>query len=163
MRALAFGYRLISGGLFGAQLFFAAVAAQVAFPREVAALPAGDPRKALAGDLVGQMLGALDRITLSGAALAVACAVLVGRQGALRATRAALLPLFAGLCAAASMLWITPSIHAMRAAGQTGLPAFGRLHAISASLLVAEMLLWLVAVWRAHFLVEPSSHSATPP
>jgi hypothetical protein len=50
-----FLYLLSCGALVGGQLFFAAVAAQVVFPREVAALPRDDPRRQLAADLVGAM------------------------------------------------------------------------------------------------------------
>ena len=60
-----FLYRFCCGGLVGAQLFFAAVAAQVVFPRDVAALPRDHPRRQLAADLVGSMLARLDAATLA--------------------------------------------------------------------------------------------------
>jgi len=136
-------YPLFCGGLCGAQLFFAAVAAQVVFPREVAALPRGDPRRSLAADLVGAMLARLDAATIALSALAILCAVLLSQR------RAALLPLLAGLCAAASAGLVTPRIHAMREAGQTALPRFGLLHAASSCLLLAEMAMLCVAAVRA--------------
>jgi hypothetical protein len=138
-----FLYRLCCGGLVGAQLFFAAVAAQVVFPRDVAALPREHPRRQLAADLVGAMLSRLDAGTMALSAVAVVCAVLPGRW------RAAIAPLLAGLCAAASALLVTPAIHAMRAAGQTGTGRFGLLHAVSSGLLIVEMVLLAVAVWKA--------------
>ena len=138
-----FLYRLCCGGLFGAQIFFSAVAAQVVFPPGVAALPAGDPRRQLAADLVGGMLARLDAGTIALAAVAVVCALGLGRR------RSAIAPLLAGLCAGTSAGLITPAIHAMRAAGTTATGRFGLLHAVSASLLIAEMALMAVAVWRA--------------
>ncbi len=137
-----FLYRLCCGGLFGAQLFFSAVAAQIIFPPEVAALPAGHPRRQLAADLVGAMLARLDAATIGLAAIAVLCAVFLGRR------RSAIAPLLAGLCAGTSAAVITPAIHSMRAAGATGTGRFGMLHAISAALLVVEMALMVAAVWR---------------
>jgi hypothetical protein len=128
-----FLYRLSCAGLFGAQLFFAAVAAQAAFH--------GGLERHLAGDLVGAMLARLDSATLAFTALAVLCAVLLGK------IRKAGAPLLAGLCAAASAFLITPAVHALRASGETASPAFARLHAASAVLLVAEMLLLLAALW----------------
>src|SRR5436309_788985 len=100
---LRFLHRLSCGGLAGAQIFFAAAAAQVAFPAAVAALPREDARRRLAADLVGQMLARLDAATLAFAALAVLCAVLARLRRS-----AAVLPLIAGLCALASMAAITP-------------------------------------------------------
>ena len=58
-------YRTLCAALFGAQLFFAAVAAQKIFPAEVAALPRGDPRRMLAADLVGKLLAPLDAATMA--------------------------------------------------------------------------------------------------
>jgi hypothetical protein len=136
-------YPLLCGGLCGAQLFFAAVAAQMVFPREVAALPRDDARRTLAADLVGAMLARLDAATLALSALAIVCAVLLSQR------RAALLPLLAGLCAAASVGLVTPRIHALREAGQTGLPRFGLLHAVSSCLLLAEMIMLAVAALRS--------------
>lgn len=133
-------YPLLCGGLCGAQLFFAAAAAQVVFPREVAALPRDDARRKLAADLVGGMLARLDAATIALSALAIVCAVLVSQR------RAALLPLLAGLCALVSSGLITPRIHTMREAGQTALPRFGLLHAASSSLLLIEMFLLAAAV-----------------
>jgi hypothetical protein len=148
-RALAFVYRLAVGALLGAQLFFAGVGAPAAFTKAVAALPQGDPARSAAADLVGRQLGALDRIALSFTALAVLSAVLLARAGVQRARRSALPPLLAGLCAAASCTLITPAIQALRAQGQTATPLFGRLHALSSTLLLLEMLLLALALWRA--------------
>lgn len=141
-------YRLAAALLLGAQLFFAAVAAQAAFPPEVAALPRGHAARIAAADLVGRMLSSLDRWTLSLSALCVLCAVLLSRAGHGRALRSALPPLLAGLCAASSALLFTPWIHELRAAGQTQGPAFGRLHGASTGLLLVEMLLlvWALAI-----------------
>jgi hypothetical protein len=139
---LSQAYRLSCAGLVGAQLYFVAVATRVVFPSEVAALPRADPRRALAADLVGAMLSRLDAATLSLAAIAVLCAVARGRRWA------ALLPLAAGLCAAASAALVTPRIHAMREAGQVGLPRFGILHAVSGGLLVVEMIALCIAALR---------------
>jgi hypothetical protein len=138
-----FLYRLCCGGLVGAQIFFAAVAAQVAFPSEVAALPREHPRRQLAADLVGVMLSRLDAATLACTAVAVVCAILLGRW------RAAIAPLLAGLCAAASALLVTPAIHSMREAGQTGSGRFGLLHGLSSGLLILEMILLAAALWKA--------------
>jgi hypothetical protein len=140
---LSQAYRLACALPLGAQLFFAAVAAQVVFPREVAALPRGDARRTLAADLVGSMLARLDAATIALSAVAVVCAFSLAQR------RAALLPLLAGLCAAISALAITPRIHAMREAGETALPRFGQLHASSAGLLLLEMALLAVAFLRA--------------
>ena len=115
-------FRLACGLVCGAQVFFVAVAAQVVFPREVAKLPRDDPRRTLAAELVGSMLARLDAATLILTAVAIACAFWMQRS------RRALLPLVAGLCAAASTLWVTPAIHALRAAGNSGTPRFGMLH-----------------------------------
>jgi uncharacterized protein DUF4149 len=138
-----FLYHLSCGGLFGAQLFFAAVAAQVAFPRDVAALPRDHPRRQLAADLVGSMLARLDAASIAFTAVAVVSSIVVGRR------RAAIAPLLAGLCALASSVLVTPAIHAMRAAGETSSGRFGLLHGVSSGLLVLEMILLAVAVWRA--------------
>jgi hypothetical protein len=138
-----FLYRLCCGGLFGAQLFFAAVAAQVVFSSEVAALPREHPRRQLAADLVGSMLARLDAATIALTAVAVVCAIVLGRR------RGGIAPLLAGLCALASAAWVTPAIHAMRSAGLTASGRFGLLHGVSSALLVLEMALLAVAVWRA--------------
>jgi hypothetical protein len=138
-----FLYRLCCGGLFGAQLFFAAVAAQVVFPSEVAALPREHPRRQLAADLVGSMLARLDAATIALTAVAVVCAIVLGRR------RGGIAPLLAGLCALASAAWVTPAIQAMRGAGLTASGRFGLLHGVSSALLVLEMVLLAVAVWRA--------------
>jgi len=138
-----FLYRLCCGGLFGAQLFFAAVAAQIVFPSDVSALPRDHPRRQLAADLVGKMLARLDAGTIVATAVAVVCAFALGRR------REALAPMLAGLCAVASALLVTPAIHGMRAAGEVGSGRFGMLHAVSFSLLVLEMILLAVALWRA--------------
>lgn len=138
-----FLYRLSCGSLFGAQLFFAAVAAQVVFPRDVAALPREHPRRQLAADLVGAMLARLDAATLALTALAVVCAVAIGRP------RSAIAPLLAGLCAAISALAVTPAIQSMRAAAETTSGRFGLLHGISSALLVLQMILLALALCRA--------------
>src|SRR5205807_9970107 len=91
-----------------------------------------------AGDLVGAMLARLDAATLVLAALLV---ILAGRRPA------ALLPLAAGLCAAASVLYFTPQIHAMREAGQITGGRFGMLHGLSNVLLLVEMILLAIAGW----------------
>jgi len=134
-------FRVICALLAGAQLFFAAIAAQVVFPREVAALPRDEPRRTLAANLVGGMLARLDAAVMALSAVALVLAVFAGRR------RLALLPLIAGLCAAASAFWITPQIHAMRGAGQTATPRFGMLHGVSSSLLLLEMILLAVAAF----------------
>ena len=59
------------------------------------------------------------------------------------------LMLLAGLCALVSSSFVTPRIHALREAGQTQIPEFGRLHAISTGLVGIEILLYLVALWVA--------------
>jgi hypothetical protein len=74
-------------------------------------------------------------------ALALVIAIASGRR------RLSLLPLVVGLCAAASAFWITPQIHALREAGQTGTPRFGMLHGISSSLLLLELILLAIAAW----------------
>ena len=151
---LASIYRLVVSALLGAQLFFAAVAAQRIFSPEVAALPRGDPRRTLAADLVGQLLGPLDAATLVGGSLCVLLAVLLSRAQAARqlpsraSLRAAIPPLLAALCASASALGTTPAIHAMREAGRTGEPRFGMLHGLSSGLLLLEMALLLFAALR---------------
>ena len=137
-----FVYRLCCGGLLGAQIFFAAVAAQVVFPRQVAALPRDDPRRQLAADLVGSMLSRLDAGTIAFTAVAAVCAIALGRR------RAALAPLLAGLCALGSALLVTPAIHALRATGETASGRFGMLHGVSLGLLVLEMILLAVALWQ---------------
>ena len=138
-----FLYRFCCGGLVGAQLFFAAVAAQMVFPRDVAALPRDHPRRQLAADLVGSMLARLDAATLALTAVAVVCALVLSRP------RSAIAPLLAGVCAAASSLLVTPSIQAMREAGTTASGRFAALHGVSSALLVLEMILLAVAVCRA--------------
>jgi hypothetical protein len=138
-----FLYLLCCAGLVGAQLFFAAVAAQVAFPAELAALPRDDPRRQLAADLVGAMLARLDAATIALTAVAVVCALVLGRR------RAAIAPLLAGLGALTSALLVTPSIHALRVAGSTSSARFGLLHGVSSGLLVLEMVLLAVAAWQA--------------
>ena len=147
MRYLPALYRLVAAALLGAQIFFAAVAAQKVFPKEVAALPRGEPRRTLAADLVGEMLAPLDAATLLGGALCVGIAVRLWRAGA-GSLRSALPPLLAALCAAASAFGTTPAIQAMRAAAETGGPRFGLLHGLSSSLLLAEMALLLWAALR---------------
>src|SRR5450432_2179118 len=82
-------FRLLCALLAGGQLFFVAIAAQVVFPRAVANLPRGEPRRVLAADLVGSMLARLDTTTLLLSALAVVLAVACGRR------RTELLPLVA--------------------------------------------------------------------
>ena len=140
-----FLYRLCCGALFGAQLFFAAVAAQVVFPPNVAALPRDHPRRLLAADLVGSMLARLDAATVALTAVAVACALLAGRR------RAAIAPVLAGVCAVTSAVLITPAIHSMRAAGVTASGRFGLLHGVSTGLLVLEMILLALAVCQAPY------------
>jgi hypothetical protein len=44
---------------------------------------------------------------------------------------------------------VTPAIQEMRAQGATATPAFGRLHGLSAGLLLLEMALLAVALWMA--------------
>jgi hypothetical protein len=149
MRIAATLYRLVTAGLLGAQLFFAAVAAQVVFSRQIAARPQGDPLRVQAADAIGSMLARLDAATLAGCALAVLCAVALAREGAFGGLRAALLPLLAGACALGSALGTTPAIHALREAGRTADPAFGRLHALSAGLLLIEICLLFLAAVRA--------------
>jgi hypothetical protein len=134
-------FRVLCALLAGGQLFFAAVAAQVVFPRAVAELPRTEPRRTLAADLVGAMLARLDAATIVITALAVLLAVSGGRR------KLSLLPLAAGLCAVASAFWFTPQIHAMRAAGQTAGARFGMLHGISSSLLLLEMILLAIAAF----------------
>jgi hypothetical protein len=134
-------FRLLCALLAGAQLFFAAVAAQVVFPRAVAELPRTEPRRVLAADLVGAMLARLDAVVMMGAAVALLLGVANGRR------RLLLLPLVAGLCAAASAFWFTPQIHALREAGQSGTPRFGMLHGVSSSLLLLEMILLAIAAF----------------
>src|SRR5207248_1143410 len=134
-----FLYRFCCGGLVGAQLFFAAVAAQVVFPRDVAALPRDHPRRQLAADLVGSMLARLDAATLALTAVAVVCALVLSRP------RTAIAPLLAGVCAAASALFVTPSIQAMREAGTTASGRFAALHGGSSALLVLDMIRLAVA------------------
>ena len=142
-RVLSQVYRLSCAALFGAQLFFAAGAAQVVFSREVAQLPRDDARRLFAADAIGAMLVRLDAATVALTALAVVCAILLSRQ------RAAALPLIAGLCALASAALVTPAIHAMRDRGEVALPRFGMLHGASSLLLLLEVALLAVAAWRA--------------
>jgi hypothetical protein len=149
-RLVAFLYRLCVGALLGAQLFFAAVAAQVIFSPEVAALPRDDARRRVAADLVGALLARLDRMTLTLAAVAALSAILLARLGGLpRARLAALPPLVAGVLALLSSAYVTPAIHAARLSGDTGSAHFGRLHAFSSMLLLVEMVMLAVAVWIA--------------
>ena len=148
-RLCAYLYRLSAGLLLGAGVFFAAVAAPAAFPREVAALPPGHPLRTAAADLVGAQLAALDRLTLLFCALAALSAILLARMGMASARAAAVPVLLAGLCALVSSSFVTPRIHALREAGQTQVAEFGRLHAISTALVGVEILLSLVALWVA--------------
>ena len=149
MRLCVYLYRLSAGLLLGAQVYFAAVAAPAAFPREVAALPPGSPARTAAADLVGAQLASLDRMTLLFCAVAALCAITLARAGMPSARVAAVPVLLAGLCALTSSEWVTPRIHALRAAGQTQLPRFGRLHAFSTSLVAVEIVLLLIALWVA--------------
>jgi hypothetical protein len=149
MRVCAYLYRLAVGLLVGAQVYFASVAAPAAFPREVAALPPGDPARTAAANLIGAQLASLDRMTLLFCAVAALCAIALARRGIAAARVAAVPVLLAGLCALASSEWVTPRIHALRAAGETQLPGFGRLHAVSTALLGVEIVLLLVALWVA--------------
>jgi Domain of unknown function (DUF4149) len=148
-RLCAYLYRLSAGLLLGAAVFFAAVAAPAAFPREVAALPPGHPLRTAAADLVGAQLAGLDRMTLLFCAVAALSAVALARAGTPSARVAAVPVLLAGLCALLSSSFVTPRIHALREAGQTQLAEFGRLHAISTGLVGVEILLFLVALWVA--------------
>jgi hypothetical protein len=120
-------YRLLCAALVGAQIFFV-VAAQVAF----------SVARPQAGEVVGSLLARIDAATL---VVSAALVLLAGRRPA------ALLPLGAGLCAAASVLYFTPQIHAMRLAGQTSGPRFGMFHGLSAGLLLIEMILLAIAGW----------------
>jgi Domain of unknown function (DUF4149) len=149
IRLCAYLYRVAIGLLLGAQVYFAAVAAPAAFPREVAALPSGHPLRTAAANLVGVQLAALDRMTLLFCALAALCAIVLARAGMPSARAAAVPALLTGLCALVSSSFVTPRIHALREAGQTQLSEFGRLHAISTGLLGVEILLLLVALWVA--------------
>ena len=129
-----FLYRLCTAGTLGAQIFFAAVAAQVAFR-------SGLVERQVSGNLVGAMLSKMDAATMAFSAIAVVSAVLLGQP------RRALLPLVAGLLAVISAFVITPAVHAMRESGQIGTPAFGRLHGISSTMMLVEMILLALAVW----------------
>ena len=149
IRVFAYVYRLAAGLLLGAQVYFALVAAPAAFPREVAALPAGSPARTAAANLVGAQLASLDRMTLLFCAVAALSAILLARTGLPSARAAAVPVLLAGLCALISSSFVTPRIHALRAAAQTQLPEFGRLHAISTGLVGLEILLLLAALWVA--------------
>jgi len=149
IQVLAYLYRLAVGLLLGAQVYFAAVAAPAAFPREVAALPPGSPLRTAAADLVGRQLDSLDRLTLLFCAVAALCAIGLARAGVAFARRAAVPALLAGLCALVSSSWVTPRIHALREAARTSLPEFGRLHALSTALVGAEILLLAAALWVA--------------
>ena len=126
-------YRLLCAALLGAQVFFAAAAAQVAFS---GLIPRHD-----AGEVVGAMLARLDAATLVVCAIAAVLALRLGRR------RSAALPLGAGLCATLSVAWLTPAIHAMRLAGTVTSPRFGMLHGVSSSLLLLEMILLAIAAW----------------
>jgi hypothetical protein len=88
------------------------------------------------------MLARLDAATIALTAVAVICGLVLGRP------RSAIAPLVAGLCAVVSVAWITPAIHALRAAGTTASGRFGLLHGVSSGLLVLEMILLAVAVLR---------------
>ena len=148
-RFLSFLFRLSTGALFGAQLFFAAIAAQAIFTREVAALPSQDPKRRAAADLVGLFLARLDTLTLALSAVAALCAVLLVRRGVASARRAAVPVLLAGFAALASSALVSPAIHSLRLQGATSSPRFGQLHALSTLLLLAELLLLLAAIWLA--------------
>jgi len=148
-RVCAYLYRLAAGLLLGAQVYFAVVAAPAAFPRDVAALPPGSTARTAAANLVGAQLASLDRMTLLLCAIAALCAIALARMGAVSSRASAVPVLLTGLCALVSSEWVTPRIHALRAAAQTHLPEFGRLHAISTSLLAVEIVLLLVALWVA--------------
>jgi len=130
-----FLYRLSCGALLGAQIFFAAVAAQAVFRSGL--------DRHLAGDLVGVMLARLDSAALALTAVAVLCAVLIGRR------RLAVPPLLAGICALASSMLVTPAIHALRISGSVDSARFATLHAVSAILLLLQMIVLMVAVWLA--------------
>jgi glucan phosphoethanolaminetransferase (alkaline phosphatase superfamily) len=149
VRLLAFGFRLCVGFLFGAQLFFAAVAAPAAFPREIAQQAPASPARRAAADLVGRMLAQLDRLTIALCAVAALCAIALGRAGLPRARIAAAPVLLAGLAALLSSYWVTPQIHAMRALGTTSSAQFATLHAVSTALLAVEIALLLWALWVA--------------
>ena len=149
IRLCAYLYRVAAGLLLGAQVYFAAVAAPAAFPREVAALPTGHPARTAAANLVGVQLATMDRMTLLFCAVAALCAIALARTGMPAARVAALPVLLAGLCALVSSSFVTPRIHALREAGQTHLPEFGRLHAVSTGLVAVEIVLLLVALWVA--------------
>ena len=112
IQVLAYLYRLAVGVLLGAQVYFAAVAAPAAFPREVAALPPGSPLRTAAADLVGRQLDSLDRLTLLFCAVAALCAIGLARAGVASARRAAVPALLAGLCALVSSSWVTPTMAA---------------------------------------------------
>jgi len=79
-------------------------------------------------------------MTLLFCAVAALSAIVLARSGAPSARVGAVPVLLAGLCALISSSFVTPRIHALRAAGQTQLPEFGRLHAISTGLLGVEIL-----------------------
>jgi|GEM_PF-1337999 len=150
-------FRFSCGAMAGAQLFFAAIAAQVVFNTGVAALPHGDPRKNLAAELVGQMLARLDATTMVIAAICVALAVLLSARNWMSSSlRRALGPVLAGLCACASMFGTTPAIQALRAADRTGEKLFGQLHALSGLLLLLQLLLF---AWAA---LRPDASGAKP-
>jgi len=148
-RVCAYLYRLAAGLMLGAQVYFAAVAAPAAFSREVAALPAGSPARTAAANLVGAQLASLDRMTLLFCAIAALAAIALARMGIASARAAAVPVLLTGLCALASSEWVTPRIHALRAAARAQLPEFGRLHAVSTALVGAEIVLLLIALWVA--------------
>jgi hypothetical protein len=88
-------------------------------------------------------------MTLLFCAVAALCAIALARAGVASGRIAAMPVLLAGLCALVSSEWVTPRIHALRAAGQTQLSEFGRLHAISTALVGVEIVLLLVALWVA--------------
>ncbi len=148
-RFVSFLFRLTTGSLFGAQLFFAAIAAQAIFTRELRVLPPTNPGRRAAADLVGVLLARLDLLTLALSTVAALCAVFLVRRGITSARRAAVSVLLVGFAALASSALVTPAIHALRRAGLTATPRFGQLHAVSTSLLLAELLLLLAAIWMA--------------
>ena len=149
LRTAAFVYRLAAGLAAGAQLFFVAISAQSIFTSAIAALPRTDPARTNAANLVGVQLAQLDRLTLALTAAAALSAIFLARSGVPHARRAALPALLAGLGAFASSAFITPAIHALRAAGEVATPRFGMLHGLSSGVLLLELIALLTAVWLA--------------
>jgi len=140
-------FRFLCGAQAGAQLFFTIAATQVIFSSEIAALPHEDPRRILAADQVGQLLGRVDAMTIVVTFVTFLLAWLIAnREGV--SLRRALPPMLAGLCAIASIFGTTPAIHALRAANRTGELRFGLMHALSSTLLILEMLLFAWAALR---------------